>query len=435
MTKDSLKNKVSKAPQSSGIYIFKSSAKKALYIGKALNLKNRIKNYLKTEDYRLQRMILESKNLEFIETGSDIEALILESQYIKRYQPPFNIMLRDDKQYAFIIFSDEKFPKIFITHQPIPGENPIGPFTDVGALKTTLRLLRKIFPYCTCTQTHHNYCLNYHIGKCLGFCCLKKPEISKEQLSAYLKNIVAIKNILSGKKSSLMKVLEKEMISLSHKQEFEKALELQYKIEKIKRVFENARIIQDQATNNTETLEELQELLHLEQPPHRIECYDIANIQGKYAVGAMAVFIDGRPDKNEYRKFKIYTKETPDDTAMLKEILTRRFNHPEWPHPDLIIIDGGKGQLSVSLKAIFNFQFQISKKPEIIALTKNEHHIGHKITMENKEILLSRLSTPLKNFLLNIDHEAHRFAISYYRKVHRKTTTLKFTPSPNKHFS
>ncbi|MDO8495853.1 MAG: GIY-YIG nuclease family protein [bacterium] len=429
MNSNQLKEQIKKLPTRPGIYLFKNSKNKPLYIGKALNLKNRLKSYLKTSDPRLGQMILETKKINFIKTESDIEALILESQYIKKYRPDFNIVLRDDKQYGFVGFTHstssgqaEEYPKIFITHQPIKNEGFIGPFTDIGALKITLRLLRRIFPYCTCKQTHHNYCLNYHIGKCIGVCCLKHNEHKNKEHKRYLKSIKAIKDILSGKKSSLIKKLEKEMKILSDQQEYEQALELQYKIEKLKRVFQNATIIENLKLKNENYSGqrdklapiELQKLLKLKQLPARIEAYDIANIQGKYAVGAMVVFENGEPNKNEYRKFKIYTKNTADDTAMLKEVLTRRFNHPEWTMPDLILIDGGKAQ--------FNTAKSIIKNIPIIALTKNEKHQGHKIiTQSQKEVSLSELSTPLKNLILQINSEAHRFAISYYRKLHAKS--------------
>lgn len=461
MTPSELKLQVAKLPTNSGIYIFRDTRGKPLYIGKALNLKNRLKSYLKTSNPRITQMILEAKKIECIETQNEIEALILESQYIKKYRPDFNIRLRDGTQYSYVGFTNEKFPKIFITHQPTEvssikyqvlrdGENQkkilntkyvihntdfIGPFTDAGALKTTLRLLRRIFPYCTCKQTHHNYCLNYHIGKCLGFCCLKNPElrITDYVLRIYEKNIKAIKDILSGKKTSLIKDLEKEMKILSGKQEFEKAIELKYKIEKLKRVFENAQVLNtgylilntENDKDRTVVLKQLAKVIGMDHPPLRIECYDIANIQGKYAVGAMAVFTNGVPDKNEYRKFKIYTKSSPDDTAMLREILTRRFNHPEWPMPDLILVDGGKPQ--------FNAARNVVKNIPIIALTKNERHIGEKIFIENKPsyakasagkkeaMPLYKLPPEVKNLLLHLDSEAHRFAISYYRKLHRKS--------------
>lgn len=424
METSQLKKQVKKLPAKPGIYLFRNSRKRPLYIGKALNLKNRVKNYLKVNDPRLVKMLADAKKIDFIQTDSDIEALILESQYIKKIQPPFNIMLRDDKQYSFVVFTKDVYPKIFITHQPQIHEDVIGPFTDAGALKTTLNLLRRIFPYCTCKQLHNNYCLNYHIGKCPGFCCLKKPTTDNLQLTTYKKNIKAIKDILSGKKSSLIKNLEKEMRALSGKQEFEKAMELQYKIEKLKRVFQNAQIIHksyiinhksETAKNSTGTLKQLAKAIAINSTLHRIEAYDIANIQGKHAVGAMVVFQDGVPNKNEYRKFKIYKTATPDDTAMLKEVLIRRFNHPEWTSPKLIVIDGGKGQLNVARS--------LTKKIPIIAVTKNEHHVGEKIYISGKKypIPLSRLPRDVKNLLLHLDSEAHRFAINYYRKLHAKS--------------
>ncbi|OGN07676.1 MAG: hypothetical protein A3B86_02455 [Candidatus Yanofskybacteria bacterium RIFCSPHIGHO2_02_FULL_38_22b] len=443
MTPIELSKEIRNLPNNPGIYLFKNSKNKPLYIGKALNLKNRVKYYLKTNDARFKKMISEAHKIDFRETNSEIEALILESQYIKKYKPEFNIVLRDDKQYSSVIFTDDPFQKIFVTHQPqnkllrdkeqetrkiknltwLHGSpsfvsEHIGPFTDAGALKTTLRLLRRIFPYCTCKQQHNNYCLNYHIGKCLGFCCLKKQTANNLQLIIYRKNIKAIKDILSGKRESLIKDFEKKMKNLSNKQDYEKAIELQGKIEKIRRVFKNARIINKNPVmiyhNSSRILNSLQNILNLLSLPHRIECYDIANIQGKHAVGAMAVFINGRSDKNEYRKFKIYTKNTPNDAAMIKEILIRRFNHSEWPKPNLILVDGGKAQLNIAKK--------ISKKIPIIALTKNEKHVGEKIlTSAGKMITLSKLPTDIRNLLINLDSEAHNFAISYYRKLHRKS--------------
>ncbi len=463
-----LKKQVSKAPTEPGIYIFTGPDRKKLYIGKASSIKARLLSYLKTTNHRILQMLSRATDIRTIETGSEIEALIMESQYIKKYKPMFNIMLRDDKQFGFVGFTKEEYPKIFITHQPtkvlsikykvlrgqkiyntkyiIPNTDFIGPFTDMGALKTTLRYIRGVSPYCTCKKPHNAFCLNYHIGKCPGFCCLKRSELSIKYkvLREYKKNIKVIKKILSGKKTSLLKHLEKEMIklgkeaalndnrseraSLKEREKFNEAIELRNKIEKIKRVFENAKIIKehldqryDTSKNHSESaLLELRKFLKLKQPPRRIEGYDVANIQGKHAVGTMAVFTNGQPDKNEYRKFKIYTKNTPDDTAMLKEILTRRFNHPEWKFPDLILIDGGKQQLRTA-EAVANSKLH-SKQIPIIALTKNKKHIGEKIYIHGRKnsIPLSRLPVSVKNLLLQIDAEAHRFAIGYYRELHRK---------------
>ncbi len=244
----------------------------------------------------------------------------------------------------------------------------------------------------------------------------------------YEKNIKAIKEILSGKKNLLKKQLEKEMQKYAKEEKFEEALKLQYKIGKLKRVFQNATIIKDRGAmiyHSTESItKQLQKLFHLPSIPQRIECYDIANIQDKYAVGAMIVFTNGKPDKNQYRKFKILKNESQNkptsqvgllrgDAGMLREVLIRRFNHSEWSSPDLIIVDGGKQQLNV-VKAVVNSKSQIPNhkqtqnsefKIPIIALTKNEKHIGNiviKITTEyQKYPPPNRLrSPPICDFVL-----------------------------------
>ncbi len=484
-------------PLSPGVYLFRDRHGRVLYIGKAANLKNRLNSYFNKNlgNPRLQKMLETTKGVDWQETDSEIEALILESQLIKKYRPPFNVMLRDDKQYFYIIFTKENFPRIFITHQPkgLPSEalapglrsrpsspsevaeglrrtgsgrfggiGKEGPFTDGTALKITLKLLRRIFPYCTCKQKHNNYCLNYHIGNCSGFCCLKK-EVTAKQAAAYKKNIAAIKEILSGKKKSLIKKFEKEMNAIAGKGNLEKAIELRDKIEKLKNVFENIRIINEMERKEIDRLNDLAELkkaFNLSVSPKRIEGYDVSNIQGEFATGAMAVFIDGQPDKNEYRKFKIRrilpseaSRTRPSqlkrllrrsrrggygDTQMLAEVLHRRFNHPEWPYPDLILIDGGKGQLNAAATVISK-QIKMMKilpiRPKriedprsaqpigtIIALTKNIKHKGHHIYASTKKSVmpLKNLPPAVRNLILQIDAEAHRFAIGYYRKLHRE---------------
>ncbi len=432
MTNDSLKKSVSLAPSVPGIYTFSakggsaSGGKEILYIGKAANLKSRLRSYLRTNDARIQKMLSVAEKIEFKKTDSDIEALILESQLIKDFRPQFNIMLRDDKQYFYVGFSHstssgqaEKFPKLFLTHQPqgFAGE-AIGPFTDGATLKSTLKFLRRIFPYCTCKKPHNNFCLNYHIGKCVGFCCLKKPTTNNLQLTTYKKNITAIKEILNGKRLSLVKKLEKEMEQLAKKSELEKAIELRNKISNLKRIFENARVIQTYDTSKhhkLSLLSDLKKVLGLRKIPTRIEGYDISNIQGTNATGSMVVFEDGVPNKSQYRKFKIRSKRTPDDTFMLSEMLQRRFNHPEWQFPDLILIDGGKGQLNTAREII-----KLSgKKNPIISVAKGRYEI-FSTTLE-KPVSMANLPSNVRNLIKNIDAEAHRFAINYYRKLHKRT--------------
>ena len=455
-------------PQTSGVYFFKDRRGQVLYIGKAVNLKSRVGSYFNKQpkDSRISKMLELAVKIDWQETNSEIEALILESQLIKKYRPRFNVMLRDDKQYFFVGFTKEPFPKIFLTHQlahkvtgnrlQVAGKKHtgnnhltpdtwhltpdfVGPFTDGGALKTTLRLLRRIFPYCTCKQKHNNYCLNYHIGKCPGFCCLKTATSDKRQATkekqGYQKNIKAIKSVLEGKRTTVLKNFKKEMLAFGEKHEFERAIELRNKIEKLERVFENAQILRNTAgRDGVSSVDGLAKLLKINRTLHRIEGYDVSNIQGKFATGAMIVFTNGQPDKNQYRKFKIrqnFRTSTGDasgkehenlggqvqmgDTAMLGEILIRRFSHPEWPYPDLIIVDGGIGQLNAA-------RSMIPVGIPVIALTKNDKHRGDHVYLSNKKTALPLKKMPplARNLILQIDAEAHRFAISYYRKLHRR---------------
>jgi excinuclease ABC subunit C len=486
---------VKKIPKTPGVYFFRDKSGKFLYIGKAANLKNRLKSYFdkSQKNFRLQKMLETAESVGWQKIDSEIEALILESRLIKKHRPPFNIMLRDDKQYFFVEFSKDIFPKVIITHRPTgfpelkfpnkprlqnskisKSKKPaptsynlkpdfVGPFTDGTALKITLKLLRQVFPYCTCRQKHNNYCLNYHLGNCPGFCCLKESKIKNKnkKIREYRKNIKAIKEVLKGERASLIKRFEKELNTLAKKEKFEQAIEMRDKIGKLKKIFENVRVItalkyldvSENQNNKEGALEKLKRSLGLKNLPRRIEGYDVSNIQGKFATGAMVVFTDGKPDKSEYRKFKI--QAAGGDTGMLSEILTRRFGHPEWQWPDLILIDGGRDQLNAAYSVISrhrkSYGRAMSTSPiPIIALTKDAKHKGHHIyaclvrssppqrsfgprlrtgETSNGALPLRNLPPAARNLIIQIDQESHRFAIQYYRRLHRKELeTPKFTP-------
>lgn len=418
-----LKKIIGTFPKKPGIYRFLDSRRKPIYIGKASNLKNRITSYTRPMDSRIAIIVSDAKSLVFTETGSDIEALILESQLVKKHLPKFNIMLRDDKQYFYVAFTDEQFPRIFLTHQSTsrkikaPIKELIGPFTEGSALKTTLKALRRIFPYCTCKQKHNVKCLNGHIGACLGFCCLKNPE--NPDTKSYRSNIKAIKDLLSGRRANLINRLEKEMKARGKRLKLEEAAEIQGKIEKVRRVFENAQIIQNMsASDSSSSLERIKEFFNLPKTPARIEGYDVAHIQGKHTVGAMVVFHNGFPDKNSYRKFKIRSSKPGDDTGALWEMLTRRIKHAEWPTPDLVIIDGGMGQLNTALEIL-------ELKSPIIALAKDDKHRGNHVLVsvskkKPAQYPLTSLPEEVKNLILSVDAEAHRFAIGFYRSLHKR---------------
>ena len=404
-------------------------------------------------------MLEEAKNLQIIETESEVEALIKEAELIKKHLPKYNVLMRDDKNYFYIGFTKEVFPRILITHQldtrpksqiPNPKSqtkskiqklkheiNYMGPFTDGGALKITLRLLRRIFPYCTCKELHKRPCLNAEIGRCSGFCCLKRGQSqtargllqteasSKNQEAIYKKNIKNVTEILSGKKRQLLSQLKREMRETSKKQEFEKAAVLRDQIQGLENIFAHRLILKSRSPagdRDFTTLENLlQTILQIQKQISRIEGYDISNISGHEATGSMVVFVKKPngyfPDKSQYRKFKIKTVHQISDVDMIHEVVLRRLAHLEWRYPDLIIIDGGKQQLSTTLNAIrqfsiLNFKFS---KPIITALAKKEEELY----TENRRfpIKLKKQPKEILHLFQRIRDESHRFAKKYHHKL------------------
>lgn len=251
-----------------------------------------------------------------------------------------------------------------------------------------------------------------------------------EPIATYKKNIGSIKKILYGKNKSLARELKKEMIKLSNETLYEEAGKIRDKIKALEKIFAHSAVIKkDSYAESAKALVALSSLLEIPEIK-RVEAYDIANLHGKFAYGSMAVWETDGLRKNEYRIFKIKTLDTSNDPAMIKEVLSRRLKHTEWQYPQVIIVDGGKAQFSVALAAIPTLTPPykggvMEGIPKIIALTKNEKHIGDHLFIENKKerISLNQLPEALKNFILHLDSEAHRFAISHYRKSHRRNLT------------
>ena len=417
-----IKKQSSQIPSLPGVYFFKNSLGKIIYVGKALNLKNRLNSYhlgVRHLSGKMKFLLKEAVKLEWQILESEIEALIKESELIKKYHPKFNVLMRDDKQYFFVTFTKETYPRVYLTHQPFSNQRFIGPFTDGVAIKSVIKLLRKAFPYCTCKKMHKGLCLNARIGKCPGYCCIKTVN-HKLRNTNYNKNISSIKKILSGKNTSLLKKIKKEIKKLAKEQKYEEAGKIRDQIRALEKIFLHKEIIsRDIVSENIKSVSALETLLKIKEIK-KIEAYDVANIQGKYAYGSMVVFIDGEPAKDLYRIFKIKTIDGVNDTAMLKEIISRRLTHKEWRMPEVILVDGGKQQLNVVAKVFIN------SSVKIIALTKDKNHKGDHIYISGKiePLSLNGLPLSLKNFLMYLDFEAHRFAIRYYRQEHRKVLIL-----------
>lgn len=414
----SIKNlNLDEIPQTAGVYFFKDKKGIILYIGKAKNIKVRLGSYFRKSSPHTpakKKMLLASRTISWQKTDNDIEALILEASLIKKLKPKYNIVMRDDKNYFFVVFSADKYPKISITHQPmtdLAGPSIVGPFTDGVSLKLVLKSLRKTFPYCTCKTSHKRPCISSQTKKCPGICCLTTLDMDRQQLKKYKQNINAVKNILSGKKQKILNELEKEMAQLSKKQQYEDAGDIYKKITALKKIFKHKNIIsREDSITSEKAVRYLKTLLGIKKPLKRIEAYDISNIHGANPVGSMIVFINGRPLKDEYRRFKIKFVAGINDPAMMAEIIFRRMRN-KWTLPDLIVVDGGIAQLNAAKKAIQG------KNIPLIGYAKRSKSI---IISSKKNIPINILPAPLQNLLDELISEAHRFAISYHRLKRKK---------------
>ena len=394
MDNTTLISKIKKFPDSPGVYIMRDTKRRPLYIGKASSLKRRVLSYFqRPQETRIEQMLAQVQNIETKKTDSVIEALFLENDLIKKYKPKYNIKLKDDKTFLGIFITKEDWPRVMPARitQKLPKGEFYGPFPSAGQVREALQIIRKIFPFrVSCQPMSGKGCFEYHLGMCPGVCAGK---IEKKD---YQKTIRQIKLFLKGKKKSVIFELEKDMKKAAKDMDFEKAAKLRDKIFALKH-------IQDVALITEENLQYPQDI------PARIEAYDVSNISGAFAVGSMVVFSEGLVDKSQYRKFKIKSFEGSDDIRALKEILDRRLNHKEWSYPDLILIDGGKGQVSGAREVIKSRRLNIP----IIGIAKGPERDKDKlIGAENLSIE--------KKLLLRLRDEAHRFAIEYYRLRHRK---------------
>jgi len=430
------KSKINDLPKSTGVYCFLDK-KEIIYIGKAVNMQNRVKNHFNGK-YWWEKTLLRqgfAGRVGFIETNSEIEALILEASLIKKYQPKFNVVWRDDKNYFYVAIAknDQKIPYIFITHRPSYIQSVrsdtlyVGPFVEGIALKKTLRFLRRVFPYYTSAKHPKNKCTWCHLGLCPGPRLFEaRLASSKDEaanlISEYRKNIRKLILILKGKRNTVLNALKREMADLSKKNEFEKAAEVRDRISNLQQVMAHTKVISDEQLVMSNRVGQmsgvgatLAKIIGINKTISRIECYDVSNIQGKSATGSMVVFIDDKPYKNFYRKFHMKIEAKPNDIAMLKETLQRRFAHPEWEYPEIILIDGGMAQLNLATKT--KNKNPKTKDIKVISIAKRNKDLY--IEGRKGFIPLKSLPREIFNLILQLDDEAHRFAIAYHKKLRR----------------
>ena len=424
MTTEALRIKLKQLPKKPGVYLFRNSNSKIIYIGKALSLKNRVKSYFqnKHKDPKTQELVQNIADLEFIVVNSEFEALLLEARLIKQHEPKYNIIQKDSKSYLYIVIGKEFPNRIFTARWGELNQSLLdwyGPFPSSTDARRILKTLRRIFPFRTCKNLPKSPCLYLHLNLCPGVCVTKND---------YEKTITHLRQILSGKTNKLIKELEKEMKSAAKALEFEKAWLIKNQVNSLHRLTEGWRSVPKEKQESSRAIFELRKILVKYQGTDpislsKIEGYDVSNLGTDIIVGSLVSFIDGEPDSSLYRKFNLkYNQLGQDDPESIKNILRRRFNHSEWIYPQLVLIDGGKTQVSAAFGALKEKGLlgQISllgltKEDEVIVIPRIEKE---RIT-QWKLLRLSRRSPELQ-LLQAIRDEAHRFAQKYYQRRHRQ---------------
>lgn len=416
-----LKDKLESLKAVPGVYQFLNASGEVLYVGKAKSLKNRVKNYFKELEERPQIVALmpEVKDVKVLETDSEVEALLLEAKLIEELTPPANIRLRDNKSFISVGITNEDFPRVLTLRQRdleegniLPGNfrSLFGPFPSGLLLKTAMRTIRKMLPYRDCGplkfQAHHKRerpCLFGFIGVCPAP-CTQNVDIEK-----YHRYIVQLEKFLSGQKNEVMKEIESDMQRTALDQDFERAAELRDRLNALKHIQEVSLFEGEDVAQEGDK---------------RIEGFDISNISGTSAVGSMVVFVAGKKAPSFYKKFRIRSKNAPDDLLMMKEVLKRRIMHsiglkdPAWPMPDMWLIDGGQTHLNITKEVLKNARVDMP----VLAVSKGRRRKKAEMHTFEKEKISEILGDNPESLIRKIRDEAHRYAIGYHRGVRSRAT-------------
>lgn len=431
---DKITDKLSKLPKSPGVYFHKDSQGKVIYIGKAAVLRNRVRQYFQKSrnmDPKTTALVNEIADLEWIEVETELDALFLEAELIRRYLPRYNILLRDDKSLTYIrINYKDAHPTVTLTRRPLDDKAQyFGPYTSALTLKRSLKYLRRIFPFSTHNgMVPKRICLQYHLGLCPGL------EENKTSLVDYRANLRQLMRYLKGERTALMNGIESSMKQAAKKKDYEMAAKYRNQLLALKSL-SNRIIFSDKENlemSKDEGLGGLTTILGLKSLPRRIEGYDISHMQGTNNAASLVVFINGMPDKVSYRKFKMRLPGN-NDFGHIQETIDRRFsltNQKKWPLPDLVLIDGGRGQLSSAIKSrnlhgLAVPMIGLAKREEEIIVDNTESKLDidktqlklHRaIVVDNGQftsIMLPK-DSPIIKLLQRIRDESHRFAVSYH---------------------
>lgn len=441
-----LRDRLSRFPKSPGVYLMKDGDGRVLYVGKARDLRSRASSYfqeaadlLNSRGPEIAHMATLAVDVDFLECETEVDALLAENRLIKDIQPPYNERLKDDKSFPYLeITTRDDFPGVYVTRSPrVKGTRLFGPFTSAAGLRDAVNALQKVFKFRTCEleirdddeqRRFFRPCLLHAINQCTAPCA---ALVSREDYRADVKRLV---QLLQSKRSALTRSLEREMREAAEQRRFEQAAVLRDRL----RAIQSLSLSGDPETDVQPEvfyidpragLEKLGKLLELPAPPRIIEGIDIATLQGTESVGALVCFIDGRPFKGGYRRFRIRSVDGVDDYAMIREVVARRYRHAahaEELFPDVILIDGGLGQLHAALEAFEALHRAMEadgeaarRPPMVVSLAKREELIY--VQARSAPLRLARNHEALR-LLQQVRDEAHRFGQHYHHILRRKRT-------------
>jgi excinuclease ABC subunit C len=433
---------LSHLPHSPGVYEYRDSEGTIIYIGKAVDLYKRVHQYFRSSllSPKTKKLVSQIVDIQIHKTLSEFDALLLEAKLIYEYQPKYNVLAKDDKSPLYVKLTvSEQLPRILYIRKPRTpsygtvvedGDIVFGPFQSAKMVRSLMRALRRIIPYCTQNKRSGHPCFYTQIGLCHP-CPSEIMSVSnqvqkQQQIQEYRQHIFKLRDLLSGKSSSVRMELEKEMRFLASKQEFEKAAVIRNQLNGLNELLSkrydpmlyvgNDSVALDMADTEMQSLREI--LIHVYptiSTLNRIECIDISNTSGQFATGSMVVLSNGIPDNAQYRRFKIRQDNVPNDVGMIEEVIRRRFSHDTWSKPNLFIVDGGKPQV-LRASAVFK---EISCTVPLIGLAKRREEIVVEFDGHITHFRLS-LTDPAIHILQRIRDEAHRFAIGYHKKLRQK---------------
>ncbi len=446
MASNKLTQKLKQLPSDPGVYFHKSATGEIIYVGKAAVLKNRVRQYFqksRTPDPKTDALVAEIADTDWITVDTELDALFLESEMIKRYKPRYNVMLRDDKSQIYVrVNMQDPYPFVSYTRYPLDdGAEYFGPYYNGRAIKRALRFLRRTFPYSMHETMPKRLCLHYHLGLCPG---VEEQKITSADYKEVLRKLM---RYLKGDRTQIVRELTTEMKNAAKALQFEQAAILRNRISNLKQL-QKQIIFRDEEfmdLSKDHALSGLMRLLTLPDVPRRIEGYDISHMQGTNNVASMVVSTNGIAHKSEYRKFKMQLPGN-NDFGHMREVMLRRFSgkHTDWPKPQLLLIDGGKGQLSAALtamheKGVYIPAIGLAKRTEQIvvhntmsgvtlnvealkAFKREKNPMDEPLVVTEEDFTLINLphSSHIVKLLQRVRDESHRFAVSYHTVLKRQ---------------